>query len=112
VETGSELEQRRDPAAGRDAAGRRLDDLGHQAKKSRLALAVPANEPDSVTGLDLQRHISQCPHIARARAATGENGVLQRALCLRIDTEAPRDPVDHDLAGLHSALSFALMKSR
>ena len=51
VEAGAELEQRRDAAAGLDAAARRLDDLRDEPQQRRLARAVTADEPDRLAGL-------------------------------------------------------------
>ncbi len=102
VEARAELEQRGNPAAHLDAPGGRLDDLGDQPEKRRLAGAVPADQPDRLAGLDGQRDVAQRLHLARAGLAARDDHVLERPLRLRIDAERPRDAIDDDAAGSHA----------
>ena len=73
VEAGAELEQRRDAAAGLDAAGGRLDDPGDQAEERRLARAVAADQPDRLAGLDRERDVVERPDLGRLRARPRED---------------------------------------
>ena len=50
VEARAELEQRADPAAGRDPARRRPDDPRDQPQQRRLPRAVASDEPDRLAG--------------------------------------------------------------
>jgi hypothetical protein len=54
VEAGTELEERGNAAADLEATVRRTEDTRDHAKERRLAGAVPANDPDRLTGVDLE----------------------------------------------------------
>src|SRR5215208_636282 len=54
METGTELEERGNAAADLEATARRAEDTGDHAKERRLAGAVPADDPDSLTRVDVE----------------------------------------------------------
>src|SRR5207247_11118284 len=68
MESRTELEQRADAAADRDAAGGRLDDPGDEPQQRRLAGPVPPDEADRGARVRPQRDVAQSPDIARAGA--------------------------------------------
>src|SRR5207244_73266 len=72
METGAELEQRRDSPIGLDAAGGRRDDPGDQAEQRRLPGAVSPDQADRVARLDRERDVAQRPHLRRPRAPAAE----------------------------------------
>ena len=104
VEAGAELEQRRDAAAGLDAAARRLDDPRDEPQQRRLARAVAPDEPDRLAGLDDDRDVAQRLHLARAEPPAGDEHVLERALRLRVDAEASARPGRRRSASLRVTL--------
>ena len=69
MEPRAELEQRADPAGGRDPSLGRLDDPGDQPEQRRLAGAVPPDEPHGLAGGDAERDVAERPHLLRPRAA-------------------------------------------
>ena len=106
MESGAQLEERRDAAAGLDATRRRRDDPGHDPQQRRLTGAVAADEADRLTGLDRQRDVAQRLHVAGTKPPARDEDVLQRALRLRIHAEHPRDAIDDDAAGGQTRFSM------
>ena len=99
MEARAQLEQRRHPAVGDDAAGGRPEDPRHQLQQGRLAGAVAADQPERLPRRDLERDIVERDDLARRRASPGNDGVLEGAVRPFGDLEALRDPVDDDAAG-------------
>ena len=102
MEARAELEQRADPPADGDAAGRRLDDSREQAQQRRLAGPVAADEADRAAGLDRERDVAQRDDVGAAHAAARDEQILERAVLARIDAEAARGVLDDDLSGPHA----------
>jgi hypothetical protein len=102
MEARTELEERADAAADGDRAVGRLDDPREEPQERRLAGAVAADEPDGTPGLDVERDVTERPHVRAACMPPREQEILQRTALARIDAEAPRRVVDRDLAGPHA----------
>ena len=111
MEACPELQQRADPAAGRDPARRRLDDPRDQPQQGRLPRAVASDEPDRLAGRHGEREVAKRPDLLRARPPAGDEQLLQRVRLACPDDEPPGDAVDLDLARSHSIYAVTAASS-
>ncbi len=111
VEPRAELEQRGDPAAGLDPAGRRPEDPRDELEQRGLAGAVAADEPYRLTRLGQKRHVPQSPDLPGRGAPARHEHVLERPLGVRGDAEALRHAVDDDPARRHVLITSPRVQS-
>ncbi len=113
VEAGADLDQRADPPADGERAGRGREDPGEQLQQRRLARAVRADDPEGLAGRDVEVDVTQRPELARARQLAPEERRLQRAVLREADREHPPQPAGADLPGRHrGALRHLRARSR
>ena len=72
--------------------------------RSSVVLPEPLRpmSPTASPGSTRSGHVVERPDVARLRPPALDEEVLQRARLTSVNTEAPRDAVDRDLARLHA----------
>src|SRR3981081_67363 len=111
METGAQLEERRDLSPGRDRTVVRAQDLGHALQERALARPVLADEAEGRAFCDVERHVAQGPELLVASPPASHERGLQRLVALVIEAIALRDGVDlDDRVRVHT--SSASLRSR
>jgi hypothetical protein len=99
VEPGAEFEQRRNPAARHDLAGRRLQDPRDALQERGLARPVVAEKAHGRALLDVEVDVAQGPELFERNASEVNDPFLQRGIVLVIQAEVLGDTANLDGRG-------------